>query len=254
MKSPIPEFGVARPGCTYELRLGAYAVFRNDAGRVAVVLTPTGCFLPGGGQESGESPEQAAKREALEECGLEIQVGRRIGMADQLISPRKEASCLRKRGVFFEAQRLNDKSITPVEPDHRFVWLPVAEAISRLSHENHRWAVRTLIGAPTPGTPARSAQVAEDILEPERRIIDPHHHLWFGKRYPDYLLDDLWRDTESGSVESVTQAVAACHHEAGGRCIIGAGCEIPRLTPPENVRALAEYARAHQNGPTSTND
>ena len=33
-------------------------------------------------------------------------------------------------------------------------------------------------------------QVKEDILDPERPIIDPHHHLWPGEL--PYLLDDLW--------------------------------------------------------------
>ena len=35
---------------------------------------------------------------------------------------------------------------------------------------------------PTPGTEAWYAQVKEEIIEPERPIIDPHHHLWFGGR------------------------------------------------------------------------
>jgi predicted TIM-barrel fold metal-dependent hydrolase len=55
-----------------------------------------------------------------------------------------------------------------------------------------------VIACPTPSTPEWYAQVVEDIIDPERRIIDPHHHLWSGKRYPDYLPEDLWRDTESG--------------------------------------------------------
>ena len=40
-------------------------------------------------------------------------------------------------------------------------------------------------------------QVVEEILEPERRICDPHHHLWDrgGSRY---LLDELLADTRSG--------------------------------------------------------
>jgi MtaA/CmuA family methyltransferase len=49
-----------------------------------------------------------------------------------------------------------------------------------------------------------------------------------------------------GNVETVTQALAACHQQAGARYIVGVGCEIPRDTAPENVRALAEYARRHQ--------
>jgi len=49
-----------------------------------------------------------------------------------------------------------------------------------------------------PGTEAWYAQVKEDILEPERPIIDPHHHLWSGGGRSDYLLKDLWNDTASG--------------------------------------------------------
>lgn len=55
---------------------------------------------------------------------------------------------------------------------------------------------------PVPGTKAWYAQVTEDILEPERPIVDPHHHLWFGREAPDYrpdyLSEDLWADTDSG--------------------------------------------------------
>lgn len=47
----------------------------------------------------------------------------------------------------------------------------------------------------------------------------------------------------AGTPEVVFRAIAECHRQAGARYIVGAGCEIPRDTPPENVRALAEYAR-----------
>lgn len=49
----------------------------------------------------------------------------------------------------------------------------------------------------------------------------------------------------NGTPERVHEAIARCHREAGNRFIVGAGCEIPRGSPPENVRALAEYARHH---------
>lgn len=48
-----------------------------------------------------------------------------------------------------------------------------------------------------------------------------------------------------GTPESVTEAIAECHRQAGPRYVVGAGCEIPRDTPAENVRALVRYARAH---------
>ena len=49
----------------------------------------------------------------------------------------------------------------------------------------------------------------------------------------------------NGSPEIVTREIAACHQAAGARFVVGAGCEIPRDTPLENVRALCDYARHH---------
>ena len=46
-----------------------------------------------------------------------------------------------------------------------------------------------------------------------------------------------------GTPEAITQAVKQCHQDAGGRFIVGAGCETPRDTPPANLRALCDYAR-----------
>jgi MtaA/CmuA family methyltransferase len=47
----------------------------------------------------------------------------------------------------------------------------------------------------------------------------------------------------SGTAQDVFKAIADCHHEAGPRFVVGPGCEIPRDTPHENVRAFAEYSR-----------
>jgi MtaA/CmuA family methyltransferase len=57
---------------------------------------------------------------------------------------------------------------------------------------------------------------------------------------------DPVRVLRDGSPESVTQAIAECHRQAGPRYIVGAGCEVPRDTPPENILALAHYARSHK--------
>jgi MtaA/CmuA family methyltransferase len=50
----------------------------------------------------------------------------------------------------------------------------------------------------------------------------------------------------NGTPDSVAAAIAACHRQAGPRYIVAAGCEIPRDTPPENVRALRDYARSRR--------
>jgi uroporphyrinogen-III decarboxylase len=50
----------------------------------------------------------------------------------------------------------------------------------------------------------------------------------------------------NGDPAGVSAAVAQCHLQAGARFIVGAGCEVPRDTPLENLRALCAYAHEHQ--------
>jgi MtaA/CmuA family methyltransferase len=57
---------------------------------------------------------------------------------------------------------------------------------------------------------------------------------------------DPVKTLRNGTPESITAAIAQCHREAGPRYIVSAGCEVPRDTPQENVRAMGEYARGHQ--------
>lgn len=56
---------------------------------------------------------------------------------------------------------------------------------------------------------------------------------------------DPVRAVRDGTPESIAAALAECHRQAGLRYIVGAGCEVPRDTPPANVHAFAAYARAH---------
>ncbi|MBS1826553.1 MAG: uroporphyrinogen decarboxylase family protein [Acidobacteria bacterium] len=53
---------------------------------------------------------------------------------------------------------------------------------------------------------------------------------------------DPVRALRDGTPESVTAAFATCHREAGRRYIVGAGCEVTRGTPVENVKAMAQFA------------
>jgi len=56
---------------------------------------------------------------------------------------------------------------------------------------------------------------------------------------------DPVRALRDGTPASVTEAITECHCQAGHRFIVGAGCEVPRDTPEENVQALSKYAQAH---------
>jgi len=48
-----------------------------------------------------------------------------------------------------------------------------------------------------------------------------------------------------GTPASVTDAIAECHRQAGPRYIVGAGCEVPRETAQDNLRALCGYGHTH---------
>ena len=52
---------------------------------------------------------------------------------------------------------------------------------------------------PKPQSPEWYAAVQEEIVDPDRPIVDPHHHLWETESpWGRYALDELWADTESG--------------------------------------------------------
>lgn len=72
-------------------------------------------------------------------------------------------------------------------------------------------------------------------LADARAAMGPHQILLGG-------IDPV-RILQNGSPQDVTQAVAACHRQAGSRYIVGGGCEIPSLTPDANMRAMAACAR-----------
>jgi predicted TIM-barrel fold metal-dependent hydrolase len=55
-----------------------------------------------------------------------------------------------------------------------------------------------------PGSNAWLDQVTETIIDPDRPIVDPHHHLW-QRPASTYILENLWADTGSG--HNVTKTV-----------------------------------------------
>jgi 8-oxo-dGTP diphosphatase len=115
---------------------------RNSGGELAIVRTAQGCFLPGGGIENGETPEQAIQRKSREECGLDLEPVRLLGRAVEYVYLPAEKTCFEKPSEFFEAD------VTAIgtaqEPDHQLVWMNLEQAIDALSYESHRWAVRRL--------------------------------------------------------------------------------------------------------------
>lgn len=139
MIEDIPQFGEVEAGADYVLRPGGYLVTRNGRGEIGVAETPRGFFLPGGGQDDGETPEQAAIREAIEECGLYVRIARRLGVADELVWSVSEGTHFRKRCTFFGAEYIRNEGL--YESDHELVWLPADKAATTLAHKSQAWAV-----------------------------------------------------------------------------------------------------------------
>ena len=68
----------------------------------------------------------------------------------------------------------------------------------------------------SPGSDEWLAQVSESIIDSERPIVDPHHHLWHRPR-STYVLEHLWADTGSGHhiTKTVFLECGASYHEDG---------------------------------------
>ena len=116
--------GASRPSCEAcgfvffaNMGVGAAVVIRDDVGRVLLVRRGPGQFgagrwcFPCGFVEWGEDVADAARREALEEAGVEIMLGAIVQVATNLHEPSRPTV-----GVWFEAT-LVDPSVRPTAGD-----------------------------------------------------------------------------------------------------------------------------------------
>lgn len=138
--SAVTVFGVRPQLESCVIRASAYVLVLNDDGRLAVTRTSVGVYLPGGGIEAGETPEEAVRREALEECGLLVRPGVCVARAVQFVYSEPERTHFEKRSSFIEGAIIGHGP-TPTETDHELVWLDAESAAQYLSHQSHGWAV-----------------------------------------------------------------------------------------------------------------
>lgn len=135
----IKEFGNFSQSAMYVVRPGSYALLFDAEGKVATIRTPTGYYLPGGGQEQDESIEDAVIREVAEECRIRVAILSCLGTADELVVAPSEGQHYRKRCTFFLASVIGE--VAGGEDDHELVWLSTNQALDLLNHGSHRWAV-----------------------------------------------------------------------------------------------------------------
>src|SRR5215469_1628375 len=139
-----PQFGEPAPGRAYADRPAAFGVLERG-GKIALVrVTKPGhapwLDLPGGALDPGEDDRQALVREFGEETGLAITPGDFLGRADQLFINTDDVA-YNNRSVLFEALGGSEAPHLKHDVDHELVWIEPLEAIARLRHGSHAWAV-----------------------------------------------------------------------------------------------------------------
>ena len=136
----VPVFGVPDSRWPHIVRPSAYGLIAEPSGRLAIVHTATGAYLPGGGILGSESPEAAVCREAREECGLTLVMSAWRRAAIDHVTVARERTHFEKQSTFCGATLLGSPA-EPLEPDHRLTWLLSEDALSVLTPPSHRWAV-----------------------------------------------------------------------------------------------------------------
>jgi 8-oxo-dGTP diphosphatase len=136
------QFGNTQPGLTYLERTSAYGICARGEATIAIAQigkkAPFEFDLPGGGVEADEDEAGALMREFQEETGLTVWPTRVLGRAGQYWINKGEPR--NSLATFYEVE-LSAADNTPSEPDHKLVWMSTAEALMKLRHEAHAWAV-----------------------------------------------------------------------------------------------------------------
>jgi len=140
----VPQFGVRLSDRVYVDRPAAFGIASHD-GLIAIVrVAPEGFVpwidLPGGGIDPGEGAVEAVVREFGEETGLRIAAGDLLGQADQFFVDTAGRS-FNNRQTLFAVTVEAEAPALKVEHDHTLVWIEPHEAVARLRHESHAWAV-----------------------------------------------------------------------------------------------------------------
>jgi len=104
----------------------AMVILKNDEGEFLLLKRnePPVWEFPGGGIDWGESPEDAARREVKEECGLKIEVGKSLGTTSAVFE--KKGKLKHAVYIVFEGKIVSGKP--KISPEHsEFKWVKEKE-------------------------------------------------------------------------------------------------------------------------------
>jgi 8-oxo-dGTP diphosphatase len=113
---------------------------RSDEPELALIHRPRldDWTFPKGKLKEGERSKEAARREALEETGMRVELGGRLPTQRYLAKGRP------KRVRYWSAVRISG-AFTPNREADRLVWLPARLARERLSYRHDRELVDALL-------------------------------------------------------------------------------------------------------------
>ena len=123
-------------GVEYVHRKGAYLIPIKDE-RIGVIQTPKGFFLLGGGIENEETDVLCIARECMEETGYSVLIHKKVCSAETY----EKHSVI---GYFHPIQtyylgELIEQKQTPVESDHKLVWMNYSDLKGNMCIEMQNW-------------------------------------------------------------------------------------------------------------------
>jgi 8-oxo-dGTP diphosphatase len=122
----------------------AYGICLDAAGRIALarITGPSSEWwdLPGGALDPGEGDAEALVREFGEETGLKVRAGRLLTRASQYMVKSDGQPVNNLSGLYIAELEGFDPALK-VEDDHALGWVEPLEALKRLRHDSHAWAV-----------------------------------------------------------------------------------------------------------------
>ena len=139
--STVVKFGSRINGIKYIDREAVYGLLLKK-GKIAVVETPRGYFLPGGGIEQNESHEECLRREIIEEVGIEVKLDEYIGKSVLFDKSPRDNVYYNMYGSFYLVNEVN--RLPKLEDDYEMVWMSLEEAKSKLKLIHQIWAVNEL--------------------------------------------------------------------------------------------------------------
>lgn len=134
----MQQFGKPPPDRSPQDRPGAYGVALAEQ-RLLVVEFERRLYLPGGALAEGELPEEALRREVVEETGHEVTRAVPLAQAKQYVHARD--GYFNKTCAFF-AIEVGPRVRNYYTPGHSPEWVPLDDALPAFAEEASMWAVQ----------------------------------------------------------------------------------------------------------------